>query len=82
MIYYYYYFMQTKNRSPPFIAGKITKMLMDNQLRGGEGEAGGTTWDGVDAFLTQFVDESYITRYLDNILKLQFATPPKISDTR
>jgi len=71
-----------KNRTPAFAASKMTKMLLDGQLKPGRHEDGGTTWEGIDEFLDKYVDIAYIKQYLNENLKLRFATPPKISDPK
>ncbi len=74
--------VQYKNRSLPYIAAKITKRLLDGWLKTGKADDGGTTWQGVDEILDKYVPEAVLKMYLDNVLKLRFATPPNITDTR
>ena len=77
--------LQTKTRSRITIARNITKVLLDGKLRPDaqfRQDWAGCSWEGVDELLTKYVNEEYIKSYLDDILKLRFATPPKITDTR
>ena len=62
------------------IAQRMTKMVFDNCLRG-DPEDGGVTWEGIDAFLEEFVDRKYIKKYLE-ILKSQVSCPPQIRNRR
>lgn len=71
-----------KNRNVPYIAGKVTKQVFDGQLAPGQSEAGGTTWEGINEFLDDFVPAKFITMYLENLLKKEFAALPNIQDER
>ena len=71
-----------RTRSRPTIAQNITKMVFFGSLSNRRPEDGGTDWRGVDQFLMDFVDDSYIEDYLNGNLKHQVAKVPAISDMR
>jgi len=71
-----------KNRNVPYIAKNVTKQVFDGQLAPGQSEAGGTTWEGINEFLDDFVPARYITLYLNTLLKKEFAALPNIRDER
>ena len=74
-----------KNRSRQYIAHRIVKMILEGTLSTkakDKEEANPGTWEAVDDVLDKFVEEKYIKQYIDENLKLRFATPPKISNQR